>query len=74
MLKRAGVIIKFVFESKMLELWDEAWSREKTNRKLHTICPKSTKKALNPYKCLSKVAGALILQMKIENIGLKKFL
>ena len=74
MLERAGATIKLALEQKTLELWSEAWSREKTGRELHAICPKPTKKVLKLHKGLSKAASTLIVQMRTEKIGLKKFL
>ena len=74
MLGRARATIKLALEQRTLGLWEETWSREKTGRELHAICPKPTKKALKLHKGLCKAASALIVQMRTEKIGLKKFL
>ena len=50
-----------------------AWTSERAGRKLHAVCPKPTKKTLEVYGGLGK-AGAVIVQMRTEKIGLKKFL
>ena len=39
-LGRARATIKLALEQKTLELWEEAWSSEKTGRELYAICPK----------------------------------
>ena len=44
------------------------------NGELHAICRKPTKKTRKLHKGLSKAASALIVQMRTEKIGLKKFL
>ena len=61
-------------EEKTLGLWEKAWSSEKTGRELHAICLKLIKKTLKLHKSLCKAASALIVQMRIEKIGLKNFL
>ena len=71
---RARATIKLALEQKTLERWEEVWSREKTGRELHAICPKPTKQTLKIHKCLCKAASALVVQMRTEKIGLKKFL
>lgn len=73
-LERARATIKLVLEEKTLELWNEAWSRKKIGKKLHAICPKPTKMALNLHQDPCKVASILIVQMRTEKIGLEKFL
>ena len=54
--------------------WEAAWSSEKTGGELRTICPKPTKKVLKIHKGLRKAVSALIVQMRTEKIGLRKFL
>ncbi len=56
------------------ELWEEAWSNEKTGRDLHAICPKPTKKTLKIHNGLCKATSALVVQMRTEKIVLQKFL
>ncbi len=71
---RARATIKLASEQKTLERWEKFWSREKTSRELYAICPKPTKQMLKIHKDLCKAASALVVQMKIEKIGLNKFL
>ena len=71
---RARATIKLASEQKTLERWEEVWSREKTGRELYAICPKPTKQTLKIHKSLCKAASALVVQMRTEKIGLKKFL
>ena len=73
-LGRARATIKLALEQRTLGLWEETWSSEKTGRELHAICPKPTKKTLKLHKGLCKAASTLIVQMRTEKIGLKKFL
>ena len=73
-LGRSRATIKLALERKASELWEEAWTNEKTGRELHAICLKPTKKTLGVHRGLSKAASALIEQMRTEKIGLKKFL
>ena len=73
-LGRARATIRLASEQRTLELWEEAWSNEKTGRELHAICPKPTKKTLMIHKGLCKAASALVVQMRTEKISLKKFL
>ena len=73
-LGRSRATIKLALKRKASELWEEAWTNEKTGRELHAICPKPTKKTLEIHRGLCKAASALIVQMRTEKIGLKKFL
>ena len=73
-LERARATIELASEQKTFELWEEAWSNEKTGRELYAICPKPTKKTLKIHKGLCKAASALVVQMRTEKIGLRKFL
>ena len=51
-LGRARATIRLASEQKTCELWEEAWSNEKTARELYAICPKPTKKTLKVHKGL----------------------
>ena len=51
-----------------------AWTSERTEKDLHAICPHPTKKTLKIHRGLDKAASALIDQIQMEKIGLKKFL
>ena len=73
-LGRSCATIKLALEQNTLEQWEKAWTSEKTGRELYAICPKPTKKTLRIHKGLCKAASALIVQMRTEKIGLKKFL
>ena len=72
--RKARATIKLVLEQMTLGLWKNSWLSEKTGGELHTICPKLTKKMPRLHIGISKVVNALIVQMKTEKIGLKKFL
>ena len=61
-------------ERNTLKQWELAWTSERTGRELHSICPKSTKKTLKIHRGLGKAASTLIVQMRMEKIGLNKFL
>lgn len=50
------------------------WSSEKTGRELRTICPEPIKKILKIDKGLCKVASVMIVPVRTEKIGLRKFL
>ena len=66
--------VKLALLQNTSEQWETAWSNEKTGRDLRTICPKPTKNVLKMHKGLWKAASSLIVQMRTEKIGLKKFL
>lgn len=70
---RVSTAIKLILEQMTFRLWEKTWLTKKTGRELYAICSKSTKKALKLYKGLCKTASALIVQTKIEKIGLKNF-
>lgn len=72
-LGRSRATIKLALEQNTFEQWEIAWTSEKTGRELHAICPKPTKKILKIHEGLCKAASALIVQMKAEKFGLKKF-
>lgn len=74
MLKQVEATIRRALEHKTLELYREAWSREKTKRKLYKICPKPIKKTLKLHKSFYKAASGWIVQMRMEKISFKKFL
>ena len=71
---RSQATIKLALEQNTLEQWETAWAREKTGGELRTICPKPTKKILKIHKGLRKAVSALIVQMRTEKVGLRKFL
>ena len=73
-LGRSRTTIRLALEQNTLEQWEKAWTSEKTGRELYAICPKPTKKTLRIHKGLCKAASALIVQMRTEKTGLKKFL
>ena len=73
-LGRSRATVKLALERKASEQWEMAWTSERTGRELHAICPKPTKKTLEVHRGLGKAASALIVQMRTEKIGLKKFL
>lgn len=60
-LGKTRATIKLVSEQKALERWEEAWSKEKTSRELHALCPKPTKQTLKIHKGLCKAASALVI-------------
>ena len=73
-LGRLHATVKLALEQSISEQWETAWSNEKTGRELYKICLKPTKQVLKIHKGLRKAASALIVQMRTEKIGLKKFL
>lgn len=54
--------------------WAEEWGREKRGRELHRIMPTPTKKVLHLHKGMKKWTSALVIQMRTQKIGLRKFL
>lgn len=73
-LERTRATIKLSLEQRTFGLQEEIWSSKKTGKKLYAICSQSTKKSLKLHKGLCKATSALILQIRIEKISLKKFL
>ena len=73
-LGRSRATIKLALEQNTLEKWELAWTSERTGRELRSICPKATKKTLKIHRGLGKAASTLIVQMRMEKIGLNKFL
>ncbi len=73
-LGRLRATIKLALEQNISKQWKTAWSNEKTGRELYRICPRPTKQVLRVHKGLCKAARALVVQMRTEKIGLKKFL
>lgn len=66
--------IKLALEENILAQWETAWSNKKTGRELYRICPKPIKQVLKIHKSLQKAASALVVQIRTEKIGLRKFL
>jgi ribonuclease HI/uncharacterized protein YchJ len=66
--------MRVVHNSLLLVEWKEAWTNEKTGRKLHRICPEPTSKVLLLHKSVPRPFSSLIVQMRTAKIGLRQFL
>lgn len=56
------------------ELWAKDWASDKRGRELFRIIPTPTKKVLHLHKGIKKWTSALVVQMRTQKIGLRKFL
>lgn len=58
----------------LCEEWAQDWKEDTKGRDLFRIAPTPTKKVLHIHKGLRKWTSALVVQMRTQKIGLRKFL